>query len=72
MKANVGGIDKMLRIVIGALLTILAVTGTVGAWGYLGVIVLLSGLFSRCGLYSLLGIDTSCSVCPLKRNNKAE
>ena len=47
MKANVGGIDKVLRIVIGALLTLLAVTGTVGIWGYLGVIILLSGVFSR-------------------------
>ncbi|WGE34483.1 DUF2892 domain-containing protein [Actinobacillus genomosp. 1] len=69
MKANVGGIDKVLRIVIGALLTLLAVTGTVGIWGYLGVIILLSGVFSRCGLYALFGINTAqnCPVCPFKK-----
>ncbi|ABN73585.1 MULTISPECIES: YgaP family membrane protein [Actinobacillus] len=69
MKANVGGIDKVLRIVIGALLTVLAATGTIGIWGYLGVIILLTGLFSRCGLYSLLGINTAqnCPVCPFKK-----
>ena len=33
MKRNVGGIDKILRIVIGALLMILAATGTIGWWG---------------------------------------
>lgn len=58
MKANVGGIDKVLRIVIGTLLIALAVFGVIGAWGYLGVIVLLTGVFNFCGAYTLLGINT--------------
>lgn len=62
MKANVGGIDRVLRIVVGAVLVALAVTGTVGAWGYLGLIVLATGLFSFCGAYTLLGINT----CPIQ------
>ena len=62
MNANVGGIDRVLRIVAGVILVALAVTGTIGAWGYLGLIVLATGVFSFCGAYTLLGINT----CPMK------
>ena len=62
MKANVGGIDRILRIVAGIVLIALAATGTVGAWGWIGVVPLLTGLFRTCPLYSLLGFNT----CPLK------
>ena len=61
MKANVGGMDRILRVVVGVALTLLAVTGTVGAWGYLGLIVLATGVFRFCGAYTLLGINT----CPI-------
>ena len=62
MTANVGGIDRILRIVAGLVLIALAATGVVGAWGYLGVIVLATGVFSFCGAYTLLGINT----CPMR------
>ena len=62
MTANVGGIDRILRIVAGLALIALAATGVVGAWGYLGVIVLTTGVFSFCGAYTLLGINT----CPMR------
>jgi len=62
MKSNVGGIDRTLRIVVGLILIALAMTGTVGAWGYVGVVVLATGLFRFCGLYTLLGINS----CKLK------
>ena len=58
MKHNVGGIDKVLRIIIGAALMILAATGSKGWWGWLGVIPLATGLMSYCMLYRLLGINT--------------
>ena len=61
MTANVGGIDRILRIVAGLALIALAATGMVGAWGYLGAIVLATGVFKFCGAYTLLGINT----CPL-------
>ncbi|GGC90249.1 YgaP family membrane protein [Vreelandella lutescens] len=63
MKTNVGGFDKMARIAVGALLIVLALTGTIGVWGWVGVIPLATGLFSFCPLYSLLGIST----CKTKR-----
>lgn len=58
MKKNVGGIDKVARIVIGALLIVLALTGTVGLWGWIGVVPLATGLFNTCPAYKLLGINT--------------
>ncbi len=60
MKLNVGGIDRILRIVVGLVLIALAATGTVGWWGWLGIIPLATGLFRLCPLYTLLGMNT----CP--------
>ncbi|MGS2744266.1 YgaP family membrane protein [Halomonas sp. LS-001] len=58
MKTNVGGFDKIARIVVGALLIILALTGTIGVWGWIGVVPLATGLMNSCPVYSLLGIST--------------
>jgi hypothetical protein len=63
MKANVGGIDRVLRIVAGLVLIALAATGTVGAWGWIGVVPLATGLFRFCPVYPLLGLST----CPLRK-----
>lgn len=63
MNKNVGGVDKIARIVIGFVLIVLAATSAIGAWGWIGVVPLATGIFSRCGLYSLLGINT----CPMKK-----
>ena len=61
-KTNVGGIDRIARIAGGLVLLGLAATGTVGAWGYIGIVPLATGLLSTCPLYSVLGIKT----CPMK------
>lgn len=61
MKANVGTIDRALRIAVGLLLIVLAVTGVVGVWGYIGIVPLLTGAFRFCPAYPLLGINT-CQV----------
>lgn len=62
MKANVGGIDRILRVVVGLVLIALAATGTVGVWGWIGVVPLLTGVIRWCPVYPLLGI----SSCPRK------
>jgi hypothetical protein len=61
-KTNVGGIDRVLRIVIGLVLIVLAAIGTIGVWGYIGVVPLLTGLVRTCPAYGLLGVNT----CPMK------
>ncbi|MBN8449933.1 MAG: DUF2892 domain-containing protein [Candidatus Accumulibacter sp.] len=64
MKTNVGGIDKILRIVVGIALIAMAALGVVGTWGWIGVVPLLTGLLGTCPAYSLLGMNT----CPLKKS----
>lgn len=55
---NIGTIDRGLRIVGGALLVALAGAGTIGSWGYVGAVPLVTGLAGICPLYSLLGLNT--------------
>jgi len=61
MKLNVGGIDRILRIVAGLALIALAASGTVGVWGWIGVVPLLTGTFKFCPAYTILGMNT-CST----------
>ncbi|MDO8384921.1 MAG: DUF2892 domain-containing protein [Polaromonas sp.] len=63
MKVNEGVIDRSLRVVVGLVLIGLAATGTVGLWGYIGVVPLLTGAVGICPIYSLLGINS----CPTPR-----
>ena len=58
MKSNVGGIDRMLRIVLGLVLIGLTLAGTIGVWGWIGVVPLATGFISFCPLYPLIGINT--------------
>ena len=61
MKANVGGIDKILRIVVGLALVAWAVMGG-PIWAWIGVVPLATGLLGWCPAYTLLGIKT----CPME------
>ncbi|NCT85299.1 MAG: DUF2892 domain-containing protein [Comamonadaceae bacterium] len=61
-KTNVGAIDRIARILAGLVLLGLAVTGSIGAWGYIGLVPLATGLLGSCPLYSVLGFST----CPMK------
>lgn len=58
MKSNVGGIDRTLRIVAGLALIGLAATGTVGMWGWVGVVPLATGAIGWCPPYALFGWNT--------------
>ncbi len=66
MKTNEGTIDRALRIIAGLVLIALAATGTVGAWGWIGIVPLATGLLGWCPAYTLLGINT----CPMKTQVK--
>jgi len=56
---NVGNVDRALRVLLGSALVGLAAAGSIGAWGYLGVVPILTGLAAICPLYSILGISTT-------------
>ena len=58
MTQNIGNIERVIRIVGGLVLIALAATGTVGVWGWLGLVPLATGLVGWCPPYSLLGINT--------------
>ena len=60
VKANVGTVDRALRIVVGLVLIGLTVTGRIGVWGWIGVVPLVTGAVRVCPLYSMLGLKT----CP--------
>ena len=60
MKINEGVIDRSLRVIVGLVLIGLAATGTIGMWGYIGIMPLVTGAVGMCPIYSLLGINS----CP--------
>ena len=62
MKNNAGPIDRVLRIAVGILLLALAYNNTIGPWGWIGLVPLLTGAVGWCPLYSFLNINT----CPAK------
>lgn len=55
-------VERVLRVALGVALVGLAATGKVGAWGYVGIVPVLTGLLGSCPLYTLLGFST----CPLE------
>lgn len=64
MKANVGGIDKVLRIAagLGLLSMLFLVPGEARWWGLVGLVPLGTGLMGFCPIYPLLGLNT----CPAR------
>ena len=58
MTKNIGNTERIIRILGGLVLIALAATGTVGVWGWLGLVPLATGLTGWCPPYSLLGINT--------------
>lgn len=61
MKANVGNLDRALRIIAGVVLLALTAMNVIGPWGWLGIIPIATGLTRFCPAYPLLGIST-CKV----------
>ena len=62
MKTNVGGPEKMLRIVAGIALIAWAVFGG-PVWAWIGIVPLATGLLGWCPAYTMLGMNT----CPLSK-----
>ena len=62
MTRNLAQIDRALRFVFGAILIILAITGTIGIWGYVGAILVATAFMNFCPIYRIFGIKT-CTDC---------
>ncbi len=63
MKTNEGGIDRVLRILVGLAVLSLAFVGPKTPWAYVGLVPLITGLVGICPLYSILGLNT----CPVRK-----
>jgi hypothetical protein len=64
---NVGGIDRVLRILVGLALISLVFIGPKVIWGWVGLVPLLTGIFKFCPAYKLIGVST----CPSKQTGHA-
>lgn len=58
MKSNVGGVDKVLRIIVGVVLVAWVLFFNGPVWAWVGVVAIATGFISFCPLYPLLGINT--------------
>lgn len=58
MKANIGTVDRVVRILVGLGLIGAAASGAVGAWGYIGIVPLATGVFRFCPAYLPFGLST--------------
>ncbi len=63
MKSNLGPIDRAIRITAGLALIIATLAGVIGPWGWLGVVLLATGVFRFCPAYLPFGLNT----CKLKK-----
>lgn len=57
-KNNTGKLDRIIRVIVGALLVGNVFTGLQTAVGWIGLILIVTGLFGICPVYSILGINT--------------
>ena len=61
MPINVGTIDRALRAIVGLVLIALVFVGPQTAWGWIGLVPLLTAVIGFCPAYTLFGVK-SCSV----------
>jgi Protein of unknown function (DUF2892) len=61
LNLNVGTVDRTIRILIGLTLIGLTLAGTIGAWGWVGLLPIITGTLGWCPAYLPFGIST-CAV----------
>jgi hypothetical protein len=64
MIQNVGGIDRVVRITAGVALIAASALGYIGAWGWIGIVPLATGLFRVCPAYLPFGASTCAAKGP--------
>ena len=68
MKKNMGGADRIIRVILAVIFSVLYFTGTIpGTIGIvlmvLSIVFVLTSLVSFCPLYAIVGLNT----CPAKK-----
>ena len=58
MTANVGTVDRAIRIAFGLALIAATLMGWIGVWGWLGVIPIATGVFQFCPAYLPFGLSS--------------
>ncbi|WP_187431904.1 hypothetical protein ROLI_041280 [Roseobacter fucihabitans] len=62
LATNLGSLDRLLRILIGGMLMLLAAWGAIGIWGWIGAILVVTAFLKFCPIYRILGMKT-CQDC---------
>lgn len=62
LTANVGSADRVVRIIVGLVLIGLALSGQIGAWGWIGIVPLATAFLKFCPAYAIFGLKT-CQEC---------
>ena len=66
MQKNIHPIERVIRVVVGLVLTSMAFIGPANPWFLIGIVPVLTGLIGWCPPYQILGINT----CKLSHNQK--
>ena len=64
MTNNLGGADRVLRAIVGVGLVALTLTGTISAWGWVGLVPLVTAALGWCPLYTALGFSSCATKKP--------
>lgn len=62
MRKNVGGAERVARVLLGAGILSMAFVGPQSPWAFIGIVPLMTGLAGWCPPYALLGFST-CKAC---------
>jgi fatty acid desaturase len=58
MLSNLGKKDRILRVIVGLILIGLTLIGTIGVWGWLGLVLIVTALVGFCPVYTFLGVNS--------------
>lgn len=59
MQKNIGTLDRIVRIAIGIVLIVLVFVGPKTAWGWIGLVPLVTAIAGFCPAYRLFGFCTA-------------
>lgn len=62
MNTNIGGLERVMRVLVGIGIVSMAFLGPKTPWAFFGLVPLVTGLIGWCPPYALLG-HSSCKKC---------